>query len=153
VFAVADDDQIIYRWAGASYRQIEKIRTDFGPKLIQLVENHRCPPEIVGAAKLLVAHNTSRTPGKRPLVAAKKATAESVSLRLFDTDTAESEGLSAEIAHSDSATWGETAVLGRTPLSACSHSAGADLPGGQSSYRSAPRSLYLTSIHLAAGVP
>jgi DNA helicase II / ATP-dependent DNA helicase PcrA len=114
VFAVADDDQIIYQWAGASYRQIEKIRTDFRPELIQLVENHRCPPEIVGAANLLVAHNTFRTPGKRPLVAAKEATPESMSLRLFDTDAAESEGLAAEIAHSDSATWGETAILGRT---------------------------------------
>jgi DNA helicase II / ATP-dependent DNA helicase PcrA len=99
---------------GASYRQIEKIRTDFRPELIQLVGNHRCPPEIVGAANLLVVHNRFRTPGKRPLVAAKKATPESVSLRLFDTDAAESEGIAAEIAHSDSATWGETAVLGRT---------------------------------------
>ena len=114
VFAVADDDQIIYQWAGASYRQIEKIRTDFRPELIQLVENHRCPPEIVGAANLLVAHNTFRTPGKRPLVAAKEATPESVSLRLFDTDAAESKGIAAEIAHSDSATWGQTAILGRT---------------------------------------
>jgi hypothetical protein len=39
---------------------------------------------------------------------------ESVSLRLFDTDAAESEGIAAEIAHGDLATWGETAVLGRT---------------------------------------
>ena len=39
---------------------------------------------------------------------------ESVSLRLFDTDAAESECIAAEIAHGDLATWGETAVLGRT---------------------------------------
>ncbi len=114
LFAVADDDQIIYQWAGASYRQIEKMRADFRPELIQLVENHRCPPEIVGAANLLVAHNTIRTPGKKPLVAAKAATAPSVSLRLFDTDVAESEGIAAEIADGDVANRGQTAVLGRT---------------------------------------
>jgi DNA helicase-2/ATP-dependent DNA helicase PcrA len=44
VFVVADDDQIIYQWAGASYRQIERFRDAFRPDLIQLVENHRCPP-------------------------------------------------------------------------------------------------------------
>jgi DNA helicase-2/ATP-dependent DNA helicase PcrA len=50
VFAVADDDQIIYQWAGASYQQIAKFREHFAPGLIQLVENRRCPPAIVQAA-------------------------------------------------------------------------------------------------------
>jgi DNA helicase-2/ATP-dependent DNA helicase PcrA len=114
LFAVADDDQIIYQWAGASYRQIEKMRADFRPELIQLVENHRCPPEIVGAANLLVAHNTFRTPGKKPLVAAKAAMSESISLRLFESDSAESEGLATEISEIEPSRWGKTAVLART---------------------------------------
>jgi len=32
VFVVADDDQIIYQWAGASYRQIVDFREQFSPK-------------------------------------------------------------------------------------------------------------------------
>ena len=63
VFAVADDDQIIYQWAGASYRQIAAFRQHFSPD-VQLVENRRCPPEIVQAANNLVAHNAERTPGQ-----------------------------------------------------------------------------------------
>ncbi len=114
LFAVADDDQIIYQWAGASYRQIEKIRSEFQPELIQLVENHRCPPEIVSAANLLVANNTFRTPEKRPLIAAKSASPRSIALRVFETDNAESEGLAAEIASGDPALWGNTVILGRT---------------------------------------
>ncbi len=114
LFAVADDDQIIYQWAGASYRQIEKLRADFQPELIQLVENHRCPPEIVGAANRLVAHNTFRTPGKKPLVAAKPASAGSITLRAFETDAVECQGIADEISGADPDEWGRTAILGRT---------------------------------------
>ena len=54
IFAVADDDQIIYQWAGASYRQIAAFREHFKAELFQLVENRRCPPEVVQAANNLV---------------------------------------------------------------------------------------------------
>jgi DNA helicase II / ATP-dependent DNA helicase PcrA len=114
LFAVADDDQIIYQWAGASYRQIEKLRADFKPALIQLVENHRCPSEIVSAANLLVAKNTFRTPNKKPLVAAKRGTPDSIRLRIFDSDTEECDGIAKEIAAESAAARGQTAILGRT---------------------------------------
>jgi DNA helicase-2/ATP-dependent DNA helicase PcrA len=71
VFAVADDDQIIYQWAGASYRQILSFREHFAPELIQLVENRRCPPEVVQAANNLIKHNADRTPGKASLIATR----------------------------------------------------------------------------------
>ena len=114
VFAVADDDQIIYQWAGASYRQIERFRNDFQPRLIQLVENHRCPPAIVAAANKLVAHNTFRTPDKRPIIATKPELADAITVQAHATDRDEQEAIAAEIANSLPATWGNTAVLGRT---------------------------------------
>ncbi len=129
VFAVADDDQIIYQWAGASYRQIQKFRADFSPQLIQLVENHRCPPEVVEAANLLVVHNTARTPEKLPLVAAKASVADAIGVRVFDSDALEAEGIAAEIAECDAASRSGTAVLGRTramllPIQQALHSKG-----------------------------
>lgn len=114
LFAVADDDQIIYQWAGASYRQIEKFRTDFRPALIQLVENHRCPAEIVDAANLLVAKNTFRTPNKKPLVATREASLGTISVRMFDTDTEECDALAQDIAAEPQEARGQVAVLGRT---------------------------------------
>jgi DNA helicase-2/ATP-dependent DNA helicase PcrA len=114
VFAVADDDQIIYQWAGASYRQIERLRADFKPHLIQLVENHRCPPAIVTAANKLVAHNTFRTPEKEPIVAAKRDIADAISIRILANEADEQQFVADAIAASPPISWGSTAVLGRT---------------------------------------
>lgn len=114
LFAVADDDQIIYQWAGASYRQIERFRADFQPVLIQLVENHRCPPAIVAAANKLVAHNTFRTPEKRPIVAARPETPDAIAVQVHATDADEQQWTADSIAAGPSALLGKTAVLGRT---------------------------------------
>ncbi len=114
VMAVADDDQIIYQWAGASYRQIEKFRADFKPDLIQLVENHRCPPEIVEIANRLVAHNTQRTPDKKPITPGKTAPLNAVTYTLYDTDIAERDAICAEIKKLEPEAWGKIAVIGRT---------------------------------------
>jgi ATP-dependent DNA helicase UvrD/PcrA len=114
VFAVADDDQIIYQWAGASYRQIMSFREHFAPELIQLVENRRCPPEVVQAANNLVTHNAERTPGKAPLVATRPHEGPAISQRVFASDDEEASGVAKEIACAGSDKWGKTAVLGRT---------------------------------------
>jgi DNA helicase-2/ATP-dependent DNA helicase PcrA len=114
IFAVADDDQIIYQWAGASYRQIERLRSDFQPELIQLVENHRCPPAIVTAANKLVANNTFRTPEKRPTVATKAEVADAIAIQAHATDADEQQWTAQTIAGTPSSLWGRTVVLGRT---------------------------------------
>jgi DNA helicase-2/ATP-dependent DNA helicase PcrA len=114
VFAVADDDQIIYQWAGASYRQIAAFREHFAPELMQLVENRRCPPEVVQAANRLVSHNADRTPGKAVLIATRPDHGPAISQRAFETDEEEAVGIAKEIAATAPDTWGETAVLGRT---------------------------------------
>jgi DNA helicase II / ATP-dependent DNA helicase PcrA len=114
VFAVADDDQIIFQWAGASYRQIVAFREEFKPELFQLVENRRCPPTVVTAANNLVMHNSERTPGKSPLVAVKPDEGHVIALRTYATDTDEAAGIAAEIVEAGTNTWGKTAILGRT---------------------------------------
>ena len=114
VFVVADDDQIIYQWAGASYQQISAFRQKFNPELIQLVENRRCPPEIVQAANNLIANNSERTPDKARLIATLPSTGPAIIRRSFATDGQESEGIASEIAAQDERVWGRTAILGRT---------------------------------------
>lgn len=114
VMAVADDDQIIFQWAGASYRQIERFRDDYKPDLIQLVENHRCPPEVVGIANRLVAHNTQRTPDKKPITSGKSAPLDAVTYTLYDTDAAERDAICVEIRQLEQAAWGKVAIIGRT---------------------------------------
>ena len=114
MFAVADDDQIIYQWAGASYRQIAAFREYFSPELFQLVENRRCPPEVVRVANNLVSHNAERTPGKAALVATRPDQGPAISQRAFATDDDEAAGVAKEIAETAPTKWGEIVVLGRT---------------------------------------
>jgi DNA helicase-2/ATP-dependent DNA helicase PcrA len=114
LFAVADDDQIIYQWAGASYRQIALFRQHFNPELVQLVENRRCPPEVVQAANNLIKHNSDRTPGKESLIPMRPDDGPCIKVHAFDTDDEESQSVATEIASTGPDTWGKTAILGRT---------------------------------------
>ncbi len=58
LFVVADDDQIIYQWNGASPRRFDDLRNDYELETVQLPESYRCPPEIVEHATRLIGHNT-----------------------------------------------------------------------------------------------
>ncbi|HUZ96643.1 MAG TPA: ATP-dependent helicase [Edaphobacter sp.] len=118
IFAVADDDQIIYGWNGASYKQIQSFLADFSAQLIQLPTNYRCPAAIVEAANRLVVYNAQRTSTKKPLIAGKTELkyppSEHIQLRVFDTDEEEAAGIAQEIAGRDRSLWGQAAVLART---------------------------------------
>lgn len=121
VFAVADDDQIIYEWNGASFRQIQAYLSDFSAELIQLPTNYRCPPAIVEAANRLVAYNVQRTSSKRPLIAGKTdlkyPEVEHLQLRVFPTDETEAAGIAKEIADRGETEWGQVTVLARARAS------------------------------------
>ena len=118
MFAVADDDQIIYQWNGASFRQIQRYRADFSAELIQLPTNYRCPPAIVEAANRLVAYNVQRTETKKPLIAGKTdfklPVTEHIQVREFDSEEDEADGIAQEIAERGSDQWGQITVLART---------------------------------------
>ena len=70
VFVVADDDQTIYQWNGASPERLRGLQDDYDMQVVQLPESFRCPPEIVGLANNLIRHNVNRAPNKKPLVSA-----------------------------------------------------------------------------------
>ena len=59
VFAVGDDEQSIYSWAGADPEVFLSFANDFDVKtMAQLKENRRCPREIVALSRRLVMINT-----------------------------------------------------------------------------------------------
>jgi DNA helicase-2/ATP-dependent DNA helicase PcrA len=63
VFAVGDDDQTIYGYAGASPRWLVQLDRFFpGAASHALEVNYRCPPAVVTAAARLLRHNQRRIP-------------------------------------------------------------------------------------------
>lgn len=61
LFLIADDDQVIYGWNGASHKRIGQFKEEYQADLIQLYQNFRCPPEVIRLANKLIAHNSGRT--------------------------------------------------------------------------------------------
>ncbi|MXY51429.1 MAG: ATP-dependent helicase [Gammaproteobacteria bacterium] len=116
LFAVADDDQTIYEWNGASVRRISAFVKDFGSEVLQLPETFRCPPGVVEAANRLVVYNVRRSKSKRPIKAANRAdTAQfDIQCRVFANESAEASGIAGEIVALDASERETTAVLARS---------------------------------------
>jgi len=63
LFVVADEDQSIYRFRGADYRNIQRFRQDFPDhKLFLLERNYRSTQTILDAANAIISANPQRTP-------------------------------------------------------------------------------------------
>ncbi|MBU0702354.1 MAG: UvrD-helicase domain-containing protein [Chloroflexi bacterium] len=62
IFCVADEDQSIYAWRGADYRNIRRLRDDH-PDLVTILleENYRSTQTILDAAQAIIRHNSDRT--------------------------------------------------------------------------------------------
>ncbi|HRR73048.1 MAG TPA: ATP-dependent helicase [Myxococcota bacterium] len=103
LFVVADDDQIIYQWNGASPERIEALRQKFQVRQLQLPENYRCPPQVIEMANVLISNNPKRAVGKQPLQAVKQAASCGV-VRAFDFPTLD-----------DEARWIAQDILQRSP--------------------------------------
>jgi DNA helicase-2/ATP-dependent DNA helicase PcrA len=114
LFIVADGDQTIYEWNGASPARLADIKREFGMSTVELPENFRCPPEVVSIANQLIQHNDDRDEGKQPLRAHKPAgDIERVTLHRFADFEAEARWIAQHIAEGDSDRRAETVVLAR----------------------------------------
>ena len=116
LFIVADDDQIIYQWNGASHKRIAKFMKDYSPRIIQLPMNYRCPPEIVDLANNLILHNFLRTTDKKPLEAFRTSLGKDPVhlLPKFPNFDAEAAEIAKDIKRLHSGHLGSVVILGRS---------------------------------------
>ena len=65
LFCVGDEDQSIYRWRGADYRNMLRLHEDFpGLVTVLLEQNYRSTQNILDAAQAVIDRNPQRTPKK-----------------------------------------------------------------------------------------
>jgi DNA helicase-2/ATP-dependent DNA helicase PcrA len=63
IFVVGDEDQSIYRFRGADYRNVARFRQDFpDTRLVLLEQNYRSTQTILDTANAVIAGNVHRTP-------------------------------------------------------------------------------------------
>ncbi|MDP2966691.1 MAG: 3'-5' exonuclease, partial [Pelolinea sp.] len=63
LFVVGDEDQSIYRWRGADYRNVLRFQSDY-PQSVKLLleENYRSTQNVLDAAQAVINENKTRTP-------------------------------------------------------------------------------------------
>ncbi|WP_419936482.1 ATP-dependent helicase [Candidatus Palauibacter sp.] len=112
---VADDDQIIYQWNGASPKRLQDLRRDYDLQTIQLPETYRCPPAIVSLANRLIGHNTRRIAEKSILAVhdPQQAYAGEVKYDVFSSPREEAEFVGRDIRERGLRS-SDCVVLGRT---------------------------------------
>jgi superfamily I DNA/RNA helicase len=116
VFAVGDDEQSIYGWAGADPRAFTSFVNDFGvTRPVYLRENRRCPRHIFDLARRLIAQNPSLFEN-REVPEADRTSPFEVNALHFETDEAEVAWIVSDIARDRAEhahALGEIAVLYR----------------------------------------
>jgi superfamily I DNA/RNA helicase len=116
VFAVGDDEQSIYSWAGADPKVFRSFVNDFGiVARIHLEENRRCPHTVFALARQLINVNTPLFED-RVIPRSERASPFPVRALSFSSEVEECEWLVRDIVqdrqvHSHS--WGDVAVLYR----------------------------------------
>ena len=65
IFVVGDEDQSIYRFRGADYRNVLRFRRDYpAAKVVLLEQNYRSTQSILDVANAVISQNANRTPKK-----------------------------------------------------------------------------------------
>jgi DNA helicase II / ATP-dependent DNA helicase PcrA len=88
LFVVGDEDQSIYRWRGADYRNILRFETDFPEtQKVILEQNYRSTQTVLNVAQAVIDQNTNRT--RKNLVAARGDQGTNIVLHESADDRAE----------------------------------------------------------------
>ncbi|MBC8249355.1 MAG: UvrD-helicase domain-containing protein, partial [Anaerolineales bacterium] len=63
LFAVGDEDQSIYAFRGADFRNVHRFRRDYpDARIVLLEQNYRSTQTVLDVAEAVISHNTHRTP-------------------------------------------------------------------------------------------
>lgn len=114
LFVVADDDQIIYQWNGASPERLRSLVADYKMSTIQLPANYRCPPQVIALANNLIQNNIDRAPAKQALIAIKTTGEDPVRVLHFNSVDDELSGIADDLAHSEKSKRRTSVILART---------------------------------------
>lgn len=113
LFVVADDDQTIYEWNGASPRLLKELTAHFEMQVVQLPESFRCPAPVLRMANSLMRYDRDRMFEKAPLTSRTEgATGNTVRVVEFADDREEARWIATDIR--SRAEPGQCAVLGRS---------------------------------------
>ncbi|HYN81731.1 MAG TPA: UvrD-helicase domain-containing protein [Gemmatimonadaceae bacterium] len=114
VFAVGDDEQSIFSWTGANPKVFTAFLNNFKLSVkAELGDNRRCPSEVMGFARRLLAHNTPLF-GDRRHADALRSSPFQVHALTFDTDASEISWILADLSRDREANaleWGDFALL------------------------------------------
>ena len=95
LYVVGDEDQSIYRWRGADYRNLQRFTADFkDTRTILLEQNYRSTQTILDGAMAVIDRNANRT--RKKLFTEAKA-GEKISLVVADDDRQEAEIVAAAV--------------------------------------------------------
>lgn len=116
ICVVGDDDQSIYSWRGADYRNIERFEADHpGFVEIKLERNYRSTGSILAAANTIIAHNVRRK--KKELWSPQGTHGTPISFFEAEDDDAEAEKIIEkirELRFSEHTGWENFGILVRT---------------------------------------
>lgn len=95
LYVVGDEDQSIYRWRGADYRNLKRFTKDFSDaRTILLEQNYRSTQTILDAAMAVIDRNTNRTQKK---LFTESKPGEKISLVVASDDREEAELVAAAV--------------------------------------------------------
>ena len=87
LFVVGDEDQSIYRWRGADYRNVLRYEEDYPQcQKVLLEQNYRSTQNLLDTARAVIDHNLNRTPKK---LRTDRGTGDPISLYEAEDDRAE----------------------------------------------------------------